>query len=647
MPKPKKPCKDNQIRNRDSGRCVNKDGKIGKEILKKISEAAKVKNNSPKKSSPKSIKKYKGSKKKPCKDNQIRNRDSGRCVNKDGKIGKEILKKIAEAKASPKKSSPKKASPKKPSPKKSSPKKQSIKKSSPKKSSPKKSSPKSKVARTQVLSPKKSSPKSKVAKTQVLSSPKKSISDFDNWEMPSLENLKLEFKLEHTLKKHSFFKSEDDFLNSVKDATIKTITEEEDKNISYRTRTKTKQQLLNLIKQYASYPVYRNEKTLEEIYKGFENNSAMKYPIILEFENGLKRVFSGNTRMDIAFQLGINPKVLFIKLGKKKSSVTYSFMEGIHMLSLILCAKKGEIDINDINTWSVCNAKKPKNIFDDSLDISFRNPSEKLKDRINDVEQVIKKSYKNFNKKLNFYDIYNFLYTTKIDFKILYKLFDSLKGVTIERIQQISQEKLLSYSEPHIQKFKDLLNTIYDDKEFFQKLYKVGEDIKYTRLMVKFGKDGCILQEYTNKIDKIEAAANLIRSIPYRMSEDFYVYRASYSSTSYDPSEKISRIMKGELIEHYPSMISTTWKLDFALNWNEKFCCFYVIKVPKDSDYLILYDSFEKKYKMNTEHEITLNPGTLTITDIKYLQHNNNSRIIFFAEYKSYTKYEIGKYLCK
>ena len=42
----------------------------------------------------------------------------------------------------------------------------------------------------------------------------------------------------------------------------------------------------------------------------------MDYPIVIEFSNGSKRVFSGNTRMDIAFQLGINPKVLLIKSNK-------------------------------------------------------------------------------------------------------------------------------------------------------------------------------------------------------------------------------------------------------------------------------------------------------------------------------------------
>jgi two-component system CheB/CheR fusion protein len=57
----------------------------------------------------------------------------------------------------------------------------------------------------------------------------------------------------------------------------------------------------------------RNKKTLKSIYDGFKTNQPMDLPIIIESEGGYKRVFSGNTRMDIAFQLGINPKVLLIK----------------------------------------------------------------------------------------------------------------------------------------------------------------------------------------------------------------------------------------------------------------------------------------------------------------------------------------------
>jgi hypothetical protein len=141
----------------------------------------------------------------------------------------------------------------------------------------------------------------------------KEITGFSNWVMPSLSQLKQEFKIEQEMKGNEFWEDEDDFLNAIKNGKIVTITPSEDQDIDYRSGTESYEELLNLLKSYRSYPEFRNEKTLKAIYDGFENNQAMDYPIIIEDENGDKRIFSGNTRMDVAFQLGINPKVLLIK----------------------------------------------------------------------------------------------------------------------------------------------------------------------------------------------------------------------------------------------------------------------------------------------------------------------------------------------
>jgi len=141
----------------------------------------------------------------------------------------------------------------------------------------------------------------------------KEITQFSNWKTPSLSQLKQEFKVEQELKGRHFWKDEEDFLNAVKDGKIVTITPSEDQNINYRSHTDSYEELLDLIKSYRSYPEYRNEKTLKAIYDGFKNNQPMDLPIVIEFSNGNKRIFSGNTRMDIAFQLGINPKVLLVK----------------------------------------------------------------------------------------------------------------------------------------------------------------------------------------------------------------------------------------------------------------------------------------------------------------------------------------------
>jgi len=136
---------------------------------------------------------------------------------------------------------------------------------------------------------------------------------YSSWVKPSVDSLKKEFKIEHELKGHNFFDSEEEFLEAARKAQVVTITPSEDARIAYRSGTESKEELLSLIKGYRSYPKYRNEKTLENMYNRFEQNETMDMPIVIEFSNGQRRVFGGNTRMDIAFQLGINPKVLVVK----------------------------------------------------------------------------------------------------------------------------------------------------------------------------------------------------------------------------------------------------------------------------------------------------------------------------------------------
>lgn len=141
----------------------------------------------------------------------------------------------------------------------------------------------------------------------------KEIIQFDNWVVPSTSQLKQEFKVEHELKGNDFFENEDEFLQAVKDGKIITVTPSIDAQIDYRSRTSSREELLDLIQMYRSYPKYRNEDTLQALYDAFETNQPIDLPIVIEFTDGTKRIFSGNTRMDIAFQLGINPKALLIK----------------------------------------------------------------------------------------------------------------------------------------------------------------------------------------------------------------------------------------------------------------------------------------------------------------------------------------------
>jgi hypothetical protein len=136
---------------------------------------------------------------------------------------------------------------------------------------------------------------------------------FDNWHIPSMDVLKREFKVEHELKRKNLWHDEKDFLNAIKEGEVETITPSEDRKIGNRSRTVSKEDIIDLIQGYASYPVFRNEDTVEAIYQGFRENKPIEMPIVIEFNNGSRRVFSGNTRMDIAFQLGINPDVIIVR----------------------------------------------------------------------------------------------------------------------------------------------------------------------------------------------------------------------------------------------------------------------------------------------------------------------------------------------
>jgi hypothetical protein len=139
------------------------------------------------------------------------------------------------------------------------------------------------------------------------------------WEKPSDSQLKQEYKVEHDLKGNTYFKSEDEFMSAMKNATVEEITPELDASISYRSRTGSKEQLVGMSKGYRSWPEFRNEGTIDAIYEGLSTGKKMDMPIVLEFPDGTRRVFSGNTRMDASFQLGKNPKVLVVKVPDNKA----------------------------------------------------------------------------------------------------------------------------------------------------------------------------------------------------------------------------------------------------------------------------------------------------------------------------------------
>lgn len=141
------------------------------------------------------------------------------------------------------------------------------------------------------------------------------VSSYDAWVIPNEGQLKLEYKIECVLKGQDWFSSEEDFLEKVKDAKVVEISKEMDNNIWNRSETQSYEDLLSLIKNYNSYPEFRNEKTLQNLYNRISNNQELDMPIVLKFlDNGRMRIFSENTRMDVAYQMGVNPKVLMVEV---------------------------------------------------------------------------------------------------------------------------------------------------------------------------------------------------------------------------------------------------------------------------------------------------------------------------------------------
>ena len=134
----------------------------------------------------------------------------------------------------------------------------------------------------------------------------------DMWIRPSDENLVHEYKVEIEIKGNNFFHSLQEFLKAAEEGEVVELTKEMDSKIAYRSHTRSKTQLLNLIRSYRSYPEFRNEKTIETLYERIGNEETMTMPIVLKFKNGSMRVLGGNTRMDVAFQLNKKPKVLVI-----------------------------------------------------------------------------------------------------------------------------------------------------------------------------------------------------------------------------------------------------------------------------------------------------------------------------------------------
>lgn len=140
------------------------------------------------------------------------------------------------------------------------------------------------------------------------------------WQMPPKKDIELEYQLEYVNKNmgnqtNDAWPTVSDFVKAVGKSKIIKITPQIDSKIDYRSRTTSKDSLRSLISSYRSWPEFRNDKTLNNLYDRIGNGETMNLPMILRWNNGKMRILGGNTRADVAMQLHGSYKALIIDVG--------------------------------------------------------------------------------------------------------------------------------------------------------------------------------------------------------------------------------------------------------------------------------------------------------------------------------------------
>ena len=135
------------------------------------------------------------------------------------------------------------------------------------------------------------------------------------WIVPDKKTLKREYMVEVEFKGMEYlFDGVRDFLDRISDGEIMKLSKSVDRKIAYRSHTKTYESLVGLLQSYRSWPEFRNYNTVDNLYNIMENGGTMDMPLVLRGPSGRMRVLAGNTRLDVAFQVGITPKILIIDI---------------------------------------------------------------------------------------------------------------------------------------------------------------------------------------------------------------------------------------------------------------------------------------------------------------------------------------------
>ena len=131
--------------------------------------------------------------------------------------------------------------------------------------------------------------------------PRVDFEKYNNWVSPSGDELKNIYVGDA----REYFKSFKEFVTQYNESRVVRIDKFGDQYIDGRTQTNTQRKLFN------KFPDKKQE--ILSLFDKFNNKQKITAPIVVVFESGERVVVSGNIVMDVAFQLGIEPKVIIVK----------------------------------------------------------------------------------------------------------------------------------------------------------------------------------------------------------------------------------------------------------------------------------------------------------------------------------------------
>lgn len=220
--------------------------------------------------------------------------------------------------------------------------------------------------------------------------------------------------------------------------------------------------------------------------------------------------------------------------------------------------------------------------------------------------------------------------------------FTSLSNIGVD-INQIEQSSITTLKELFVKTYPNYPPDRNQDKVF----HEYSSAIKNHNFRLNYiSVDGNTFIESgdSSNYKFRESNRNLLRVLNTtpKAESDFYVFRGTFERDGYEPGKIISRTVTEENIF---GSISTTIFSRFSRDWIGKHnpCCMYLIRVPKEENYLILDDVFTKtngELVLNdkSQYEVTLAPGKITFTYIKKIIIDGSELVLFVCDYKSFTE---------